>query len=85
MEGAGVYAERIIEILARNGNIKFSRTHLYANDSINMFSDLGTRMEFWNGISETKKTKITANNAGWIAKNGAGIRQNDDGSISFYA
>lgn len=87
IDGAEVYAERLIQILAQNGNISITGTHLYANNSISMFSTPGHTMEFGNdSISETKNTKIhTKGKSKIIARGKAGIRQNDDGSISFYA
>lgn len=87
VENANVYAEKIIDILAKSGNITISGTHIFANNSINMFSSRNTELSFGEGsVSETKNTKIeTTKGARIVSKGGAGIRQNDDGSISFYA
>lgn len=87
VENANVYAEKIIDILAKSGNITISGTHIFASNSINMFSSRNTELSFGDGsVSETRNTKIeTTKGARIVSKGGAGIRQNDDGSISFYA
>lgn len=87
VENAYAYAEHIINILAQNGNITITGSLISANDEINMFSSKNTELSFGDGsVSQTKNTKIIAGKgAKIISKGGAGIRQNDDGSIGFYA
>lgn len=85
IDGAEVYAEKLIEILAQKGDITITGTHIFANDSITMSSSPGRRVEFGNNsISETKKTRIVAGDGAKIILNGdTEIKQDDDGSITF--
>lgn len=83
---ADIHAEQIINILAENGSITITGTHIFANKSIDMFSSKNTELSLGNNsTSETDKTKIEIKGNGrMVARGGAGWRQNDDGSISFY-
>lgn len=79
-------ADKIIEFLANNGNISIAQTNIYARDSVNMSSSKNTELSFgYNSTSKTKNSEIHANgNAEMVARGGARVRQNEDGSISFY-
>lgn len=86
IQGAEVKAEKIIDFLASNGDIMIEGSSIYANQSISMFSQQNTTLIFGNNsVSATDKTKIEAGHGAFIqAQGGAGIKQNEDGSISFY-
>lgn len=86
IEGADVYAEKLIEVLAENGDISIKGTHIFANNSVTMGSSSGHTVEFGNdSTSETKNTKIVSKgNSKIVMKGNAKIKQNDDGSIGFY-
>ena len=87
IQNANVVAEKIINFLAQNGDIRIDGTSIYANDSISMFSTKNTKFTFGNNSSSTtKNTKIEAGNGAFIqGRGGAGIKQNEDDSISFFA
>lgn len=87
IDGAEVYAEKLIEILSQTGDISIKGTHIFASESITMGSSPGHTMEFGHdSISETKNTKIVSKgNSKIVMKGNAKIKQNDDGSIGFYA
>lgn len=87
IQNANIAADKIINFLAQNGNIRIEGTSIYANDSISMFSTKNTKFTFGNNsFSATKNTKIEAGDDAFIqGKGGAGIKQNEDGSISFFA
>jgi hypothetical protein len=86
VQGADIKAEKIIEFLAQNGDIKIEGSTIFAANSITMFSQKGTNLVFGNeSTSSTEKTKIDTGKGAFIqAQGGAGIKQNEDGSISFY-
>lgn len=87
IKNANIAADKIINFLAQNGDIRIEGSNIYANDSIKMFSSQKTKFIFGNNsASETKNTKIEVGNGAFIqGQGGAGIKQNEDGSISFYA
>ena len=72
--------------MAKNGDIIIQGTNIYAPQAVNMASSRGTQLIFGNNsVSSTDKTKIeTGEGAHVVATGGAGIRQNEDGSISFF-
>lgn len=86
IKNANVIADKIINFLAQNGDIRIEGSSIYANDSIKMFSSQNTKFTFGNNsTSETKNTKIEVGNGAFIqGQGGAGIKQNEDGSINFY-
>jgi hypothetical protein len=85
VQNANIIADKIITFLAQNGDIRIEGTSIYANDSISMFSSQNTRFTFGNNSSSTtKNTKIDVGKDALIkGQGGAGIKQNEDGSISF--
>jgi len=87
IQNSNIVAETIIEFLAKNGDIKIEWTNIYANNSVSMFSSKDTNFVFGNNsVSSTKKTKISAGSNMYIQGQGwAWIKQNGDGSISFFA
>lgn len=87
IQNSNIVADKIVNFLANNGDIRIEGTNVYANDSISMFSSKDTNFVFGNGSSSTtKNTKIEAGNGAFIqGQGGAGIKQNEDGSISFFA
>jgi len=86
IQNANIVADKIIAFLAQNGDIRIEGTSIYANGSISMFSTRNTKFTFGsNSSSTTKNTKIEARNSAFIqGQGGAGIKQNEDGSISFF-
>ena len=86
VQNANIIADKIITFLAQNGDIRIEGTSIYANDSISMFSSQNTKFTFGNNSSSTtKNTKIDAGKDAFIqGQGGAGIKQNEDGSISFF-
>ena len=86
IQNANIVADKIINFLAENGDIRIEGTSIFANDSISMFSTKNTKFTFGNNSSSTtKNTKIDAGNGAFIqGQGGAGIKQNEDGSISFF-
>lgn len=86
IQNANIAADKIITFLAKYGDIRIEGTSIYANDSILMFSTKNTKFTFGNNSSSTtKNTKIEAGNGAFIqGQGGAGIKQNEDGSISFF-
>lgn len=87
IQNANIAADKIITFLAKNGDMKIKGTDIYANDLISMFSAKNTKFTFGNDSSSTtKNTKIKAGNGAFIqGQGGAGIKQNEDESISFFA
>lgn len=87
IQNANIIADKIINFLAKNGDIRIEGTRIFANDSISMFSTKNTKFTFGNNSSSTtKNTKIEAGGGAFIqGQGGAGIKQNEDGSISFFA
>lgn len=87
IQNANIIADKIIIFLAQNGDIRIEGTSIFANDSISMFSTKNTKFTFGNNSSSTtKSTKIEAGKGTFIqGQGGAGIKQNEDGSISFFA
>jgi hypothetical protein len=85
IEGAEIKAEKLIDFLARNGDISITGTTIYATDRITMVSSAGTSFGFGDqSTSETKNTKINAGEGAFIkGQGGAKVVQNEDGSISF--
>ena len=86
IEGANIKASTIVDFMAKNGDIIIQGTNIYAPQAVNMASSHGTQLIFGNNsVSATDKTKIEAGHGAHIvATGGAGIRQNEDGSISFF-
>lgn len=86
IQNAGIIAEEIITFLAKNGDIEIQGSTIFAK-SIALLSDKGTRLTFGNeSVSETPKTRIEAGKGAFIeATGGAGIKQNEDGTIQFFA
>ena len=86
IHGASIHADKIIDVLAKNGDISIKGTMIYAAESIRMASSSNTAFEFGDGSSSaTDKTRIDAGKEAKIrGQGGAEVRQNDDGSISFH-
>lgn len=87
IQNATVVADKIITFLAQNGDIRIEGTYVYANNSIFMVSSKNTRFTLGNKSSTvTKNTKIDVGKGAFIqGQGGAGVRQNEDGSISFFS
>ncbi len=87
IQNANVVADSIITFLAKNGDIRIEGTSIYANDSISMFSSQNTKFTFGNtSSSTTKNTRIEIGGGAFIqGQCGAGVKQNKDGSMVFYA
>lgn len=82
---AVIIAEKIITFLAKKGDILIDGSNIKAGSSVEMFSAPNTELKFGNGsISQTDKTKIEAGKESFIvARGGAGIKQDENGNISF--
>lgn len=78
---------KIINFLAQNGNIKIEKSNIYGENGVTMASSSGTKLSFGNNsTSKTKNTSIEAGEGATIEMQGeAHIKQNEDGSISFFA
>jgi hypothetical protein len=87
IENASIKALTIINFMAKSGDLIIRGTNIYAPKEINMFSSKNTKLVFGNNsVSATDKSKIEASyGAQIISSGGAGIKQNEDGSISFFA
>lgn len=87
IQNSSIVADKIIEFLAKNGDIRIEGTNIYANDSISILSSKDTKFIFGNNSSSaTKNTRIDAGHGAFIqGQGGAGIKQTEDGSISFFA
>jgi len=87
IQNANIVADKIIDFLAKNGDLRIEGITIFANDSISMFSTKNTKFTFGNNSSSTtKNTKIEAGNGAFIqGQGGAGMKQDEDGSISFFA
>lgn len=87
IQNSSIVADKIIEFLAKNGDIRIEGTNIYANDSISILSSKDTKFIFGNNSSSaTKNTRIDAGHGAFIqGQGGAGMKQNEDGSISFFA
>jgi len=87
IQGADIYAEKIINFFAEKGDIKISGTKVFAKNEIFLGSKANTKFSIGNNSeSSTDKTRITTQgNARITGQGGAGIRQNPDGSIEFIA
>lgn len=83
---ADIKAENIIQFLAKEGKIAITRSNIHSGNAINMQSAKGTSLLFGEGsTSSTPKTRIQVGNGAYIQANGgAGVRQNEDGSIEIY-
>ncbi|MFA4846398.1 MAG: hemagglutinin repeat-containing protein [Patescibacteria group bacterium] len=83
--GADVVADRVIDFLARNGDIRIVGTSIYASESITMSSSRDTRFDFGHGsTSRTDKSSIAAGlGANITGTGGAKIEQTKDGGIRF--
>jgi hypothetical protein len=86
VEGANILGQTVIDVFAKNGWILIKGTQLFATDAIMMRSTDGTGFSFGDGSSSsTSKTRIDAGlGAKIVGQGGAGIRQNEDGSIGFF-
>ena len=86
IDGADIKAEKLINFLARNGDISITGTTIYATDRITMASSAGTSFRFGDqSTSETNNTKIDADESAFIkGQGGAKVVQNEDGSILFH-
>lgn len=86
IQNANVIAKKIITFLAQNGDIKINGTKIYAENSISLFSSKNTKFTFGNNSSSTTKNSSIEAGAGAFIEGsgGAGIRQNEDGNISFF-
>lgn len=86
IDGQKIYAEKIIEFLARNGDIDISNTSVSAGRKIVMGSNFQTHFSFGdNSESKTPKTGIVAGKGAYVkGSGGAKIVQDEDGNIKFY-
>ena len=86
IENATILARHLVDFFAQHGHITITGTSIVAKDSIWMRSAPGTKFSFGAGSSsKTESTEITAGKgARIVGTGGAQIRQNADGSISFY-
>ena len=86
IQNAHICAEKIIDFMAKNGDIIIEGTYVYATNKITMVSNLRTSFIFGNNSeSRTKDTSIIAGQGAFIhGQGGARIIQGEDGSISFY-
>jgi len=83
--GAEVAAEKIINFMAVNGDIEIKGSRIYAKSSILYSSEKNTKFSLEGSRSETEKTRIDVGKKAKIeGQGGAGIKQNEDGSISFH-
>jgi len=87
VENAVIKANTIIDFMAKNGDILIQGTSIYAPQSVQMNSSQNTSLVFGNNsVSSTDKTSVEAGyGAQIVASGGAGIRQNEDGSIILFA
>lgn len=78
-------AETVISALARDGFLSIQGSHLYARDGLVFGSQIGAAIAGNDSILETSKTSIVTGKGASIQTQGnAQIRQNHDGSITFY-
>jgi hypothetical protein len=86
IQNSNIVADKIIEFLAKNGDIRIEGTSIYARDTILLSSSKDTSFIFGNNSSSTtKNTKINTGQGAFIhGQGGASIKQNEDGSISFF-
>jgi len=87
LHNINVKAATVIDIYAQKGDISIQGTRLFAPESISMQSAPDTQVVFGNNsVSETSNSSIVAGLGATIhASGGASIRQDLDGSISFFA
>lgn len=81
-----IKAESIINFLANSGVITIEGSRVYSGQAITMYAGKEAQVSFGNdSVSETPKTRIEAGSGARIdMQGGSGIRQNEDGSISFF-
>lgn len=86
VENADIAADKIIEFLASNGDLKIIGSRIYAGESIQIMTSNGTRLVMRSSTSETPRTRIDATTGQIEAQGGAGVKQDlgNDGSIRFY-
>ena len=86
ISGVRIEAARLIDFLARNGDITITGSDIRAGERITMASAPGTELRFGHdSAARTDKTAIVAGPGAEIrAQGGAKIVQNPDGSIDFY-
>lgn len=86
INNAKIIADKIIDFAAQNGDINISGSYIYAKDSITMCSASGTKFYLSNNnISKTSTSQISVGFGASIqGQGGAQIRQEPDGSISFW-
>ncbi|MFC1613138.1 hypothetical protein ACFL23_02285 [Patescibacteria group bacterium] len=86
IENANIKSDKIIQFLAKNGDISIDGTQIYASKSITMASNKGTQFSFGNNSSsKTDKSAIEAGrDAKIVGQGGAKIEQDENGNIKFY-
>src|SRR5207302_9792027 len=84
IENANIYAEKIINFLAQDGDIEIIGSEIFARKALHYSSRQNTSFSLKNSISQTDKTIVnTSKNGNVIGRNGAQVNQNEDGSIDF--
>ncbi|MBI2315173.1 hypothetical protein HYU93_03930 [Candidatus Daviesbacteria bacterium] len=86
IQGDDIKAERIISFLSNSGFIVIEGSKIYSGEAILMYAGQDAKLTFGNNsVSETPRNRIDAGKGAYIEMQGeAGIKQNEDGSISFF-
>ena len=81
IENAKIFSEKIIEFLAKNGDIIISGSNIFAKESICLKSSMGTEFQIKNGSStRTDQTSMEIGMGAFIkGSGGATIQQSRDG------
>lgn len=84
IQNASISADKIINFLAKNGDIEIKGSKIFAKNAILYSSNKQTKFSLEDSKSETDKTRIdVGKRARMKGQGGAAVRQNEDGSISF--
>ena len=85
IKDAEIKAEKIINFMAEKGDIEIKGSMIFAKNSIFYSSTPNSKFSLEESSSETEKTRIDVGKDAKIeGQGGAGVSQNEDGSISFY-
>lgn len=83
IQGAQITSSKIIEFLAKSGNLNIQGSQIYARDKVTIASTMGTQFTLANNSeSRTDKSSIFVGYGSQIVGNGnAKIEQTEDGGI----
>jgi hypothetical protein len=82
IENADIYAEKIINFLAKEGDIEIADSYIYAKKAVHYSSNQNASFSLKNSVSQSENTSVDTLRGNILGKNGAQINQYED-SIDF--